>query len=128
MIDEVIAHICGAAFDVVCDATVSPNHGLNSVPSFATDDPPELQQVYESTSQTLADDPSNIEAHFARGVVCQSKGWHSQALADFRDVIRMQPDHARAWLLLSEVLSRLGEPEHAAIVRQQALELDPSLK
>lgn len=98
------------------------------VPSFSTGDPPELQQVYEAATDELENDPSNVEAYFRRGVVCRSKGWHKQALADFTEVLRRQPQHARAWLLLSEVFHQVGEPDKARTARKQALELDPSLE
>ena len=97
------------------------------VPSFSTGDPPEFAAIYQSASQALAEDPSNIQAHFQRGVVCQSKQWYPQALADFVEVVRKDPQHARAWLLMSEVLAQLGHYDKAKEVRQQAIELDPSL-
>lgn len=97
-------------------------------PSFSTGDPPELQRVYEAATDTLENDPSNVEAYFRRGVVCRSKGWYKQALADFTEVLRRQPKHARAWLLLSEVFDHVGEPDKARTARKQALELDPSLE
>jgi tetratricopeptide (TPR) repeat protein len=100
---------------------------LDWTPSFSTCDPPELQKAYEAASETLTIDARNTAAHFTRGVICQSKGWHAQALADFVDVIQRQPDHARAWMLSSEALDNLGDYERARVARQRALELDPTL-
>lgn len=94
------------------------------VPTFSSSDAPELQAVYESATTRLASDPDNIEAYFARGVVCQTKGWHLQALDDFMEVIRRQREHPRAWRLLSDVLSSLGEFDKARAVWQVALQLD----
>ena len=93
---------------------------------FSPGDPPEFLAIYESASATIANDPTNAPAHFQRGVICQSKGWHDHALADFVAVVRQQPEHARAWLLMAEVLSSLGEPDKARLIRQHAL--DPSLR
>ena len=42
-------------------------------------------------------------------------------------MLRREPGHARAWLLLSEVLVSLGEYDWARAARRRALELDPSL-
>lgn len=99
-----------------------------SPPTFSTGDPPELQRIFESATETLEQDPANVEARFQRGVVCQSKGWLKQAVADFVEVLRRQPDHARAWLLLSEVLNKVGEHDKASAARKRALELDPALQ
>jgi tetratricopeptide (TPR) repeat protein len=100
---------------------------VDFVPNFLRRDPPELRQIFESTSQAIADDPNNVTAHFQCGVVCQSKGWYRQALADFVQVIRHQPKHSRAWLLSSEVLDRLGDQNGAQAARRIALDLDPTL-
>ena len=92
------------------------------VSTFSTGDPPELSEVYESASENIAADPSDLQAYFTRGVVCQSK-----ALADLTEVLRRDPLHARAWLLTSEVLAALGEYEKAPAAREQALQQDSSL-
>jgi tetratricopeptide (TPR) repeat protein len=98
----------------------------DKAPSISKQDPPEYQQVFESVSEMLAKDSSNIEAYFTRGFVYRSKGLYAQALSDFREVIRLQPDHAHAWLLSSEVLSHLGEYGQAKTARQKARELNPA--
>src|SRR5262245_9261969 len=72
---------------------------------FSTGDPPEFEEIFESATQTIEDDPRNVQAYFARAVVSQSKRWYPQALADFVEVVKIEPKHARAWLLMSEVLA-----------------------
>lgn len=100
-----------------------PGAGL----AFSAGVSPDLERVYEETTAALEANPHDVEARFKRGVVCQSKHAYREAIADFREVIRQQPGHARAWLLLSEVLSTIGEHERARKARAQAVELDPGL-
>lgn len=64
MIDDLILSVIG---DVAFAWSV-----VDWAPSFSTGDPPELQRVYESASEALVSDRSNIGAYFVRGVVCQS--------------------------------------------------------
>src|SRR5215471_17226838 len=94
---------------------------------FCAGDPPEFEEIFESATKTLEEDPGNAQAYFARGVICQSKGWYPQALADFVDVVKLDPKHARAWLLMSEVLAYMGEVDKSKLARQQALEIDPAV-
>jgi tetratricopeptide (TPR) repeat protein len=106
------------ALQLVPDSLLDPTvfaglPGIDGEVGFSTGDPPELSQVYESASQTIAADPSNVQAYFTRGVVCQSKRWYPQALADFHEVLRRDAHHARAWLLMAEVLTNLGEYDKA---------------
>lgn len=95
---------------------------------FPIGDAPDLEEVYKSATARLEENPDDVEAYFRRGVVCQSKVWSKRALADFLEVLKRQPEHARAWLLLSEVLSKLNQPDPAREARKRALELDPALQ
>jgi tetratricopeptide (TPR) repeat protein len=99
---------------------------VDFIPTFSSGDPPDLARIYETASETIANDPSNVDAYFRRGVICQSKRWYGQAFHDFSEVLCRDPKHARAWLLLSEVLASLGQYEAAQKARQEALALDPS--
>jgi tetratricopeptide (TPR) repeat protein len=109
------------------DALMWPLGDTDWLPIFSTGDPPELSRVYHSASRDIEKDPSNVQAHFTRAVVCQSKRWYPQALADVNAILTRDPQHARAWLLLSEVLASLGEYDRAKTARQRALQLDPHL-
>jgi tetratricopeptide (TPR) repeat protein len=73
------------------------------------------------------DEHSKSEAFFLRGLVNRKEGRYAEAAADFREVLAINPRHARAWLMLSEVLVNVNEYEQARLARQKALELDPSL-
>jgi tetratricopeptide (TPR) repeat protein len=115
----------GTVLELVAQAV--GEYPLQSEHSFSTGDPPEFEEIFDSATQTIAEDPNNAQAYFARGVVCQSKGWHPDAVADFVEVVKLDPKNARAWLLMSEVLSSMGESEKSKVARQQALEIDPSV-
>lgn len=95
--------------------------------STSTGDPPELVEVYENACAAIDQNPDDVQAHFVRGVVCQGKRWYEAALADFAAVVRLDPRHARAWLLAGEVLAALGKYEQAQTARQKALEIDPAV-
>ena len=92
-----------------------------------TGNPPELKQVFEDACATIEENPDDTQARFMRGVICQSQRWYEPALADFAVVLRVEPQHARAWLLSSEVLGSLGLHEQAQTARQRALEIDPEV-
>lgn len=91
------------------------------------DEPPEFAIAYANATQAIETDPSNAECYFLRAVITQARGKHPHALADVREALRLQPDMARAWLLLSEVLVSLNEFEYGRNARLKALELEPSL-
>ncbi|MBY0528525.1 MAG: tetratricopeptide repeat protein [Gemmataceae bacterium] len=95
--------------------------------SLSTGDPPELIQAFDIACGRLETNPDDVDARFMRGVVCQSKRWYEPALADFSAVLRKQPRHARAWLLVGEVLTALGEYDKAKVARQTALEIHPGV-
>lgn len=117
-----VENIFGIVFEVM------EGHAILDMwqPDFRSD-PPELQEAYDRASRVIEEDPDNLEAFFMRGVVCQSKKWYEQALADFGEVVRLDPNHARAWLLVSEVMHSLGEFDKSRTIRQHALELDPTI-
>jgi tetratricopeptide (TPR) repeat protein len=93
-------------------------------PTFSTGDPPELQRIYEAATETLAEDPDNVQAYFRRGVVAQSKRWYAQAFHDFREVLKREPKHPKACMLMSEVLASLGHYDAAKQAREEALAID----
>jgi tetratricopeptide (TPR) repeat protein len=107
------------------DAGTLPNS--SSAPGYLTGETPDLSKAYAAACRTLAEDPSNIAAYFTRGVVCQGQRRYAEALADFTEVLRRDRGHARAWLLVSEVLASLGAFDKAKTARQEALGLDPNL-
>jgi tetratricopeptide (TPR) repeat protein len=101
--------------------------GYDWSPTFSTGDPPEFMEIFKSATASIDEDPKNAQAYFMRGLVCQSKRWYPEALADFLEVVKNDPRHAKAWLLMSEVLAALGDADKARMARQQALEIDPAI-
>src|ERR1700722_1986486 len=97
------------------------------LPDFGVSDPPELSRAYDAATQAVETDPTDAGAYYLRAVVCQQKRWYAEALADFGEVVRLHPDHAKAWLLISEILTSLGEYDKAKTARRQAQELDPNV-
>jgi len=124
---QIIGWLLGGVLEKILDQSV-PTSTWKSGESLSPNPAPELEQAYEKAGETLAADPRNIAALFQRAVVCRTKGWYPQALAHFREVLRLEPKNARAWLLSSEVLDNLGYHHKAQELRQVALELDPALK
>jgi len=121
MLQQGLGAVVSQLFDAAILADV-----LDLLPSGA--DTPELQQAYESASNSIAKDPLNSGAHFQRAVVCRMKGWHSKALTDLLEVIRIEPNNAQAWLISSEVLANLGYHDKAREARQIAIEVDSDAK
>lgn len=104
------------------DAIGQPTFGI---PMGNTKD---LDDIYANATAAIELNPDDVNAYFRRAVVCQTRGYHEQALADFAEVLRRDRNNARAWLLTSEVLCKLGEYDRAKSARAQALALDPSLR
>lgn len=87
--------------------------------------PLELRAALEVFTERIEANPADADAHLKRGAACQGLGHHAQAYADFSQCLRLQPENARAWLLLSESLAALRMYEQAKRARQHALEIDP---
>lgn len=88
----------------------------------------DLEDAFDTATEAIEANPNDTQAHFQRAVICQTAGMYEHALADFAEVIRRERNHARAWLLTSEVLVKLSEYGRAKQAREHALSLDPSLR
>jgi Flp pilus assembly protein TadD len=109
----------GYPLGILLNALALPLPGL-PVPSDVT---AQIHQAYEQASRTLSSDPTNVKARFERGVACRILRRFPQARADLEEVVRSEPAHAGAWVLLAEVLDNLGERDRAEGARKRALEL-----
>ncbi|WP_439632149.1 tetratricopeptide repeat protein [Gemmata sp.] len=89
--------------------------------------PRELRDALASLTAAVEANPADAEARFRRGAVWQALGRPAEAVADLREAVRLVPGHARAWLLLSEVLPALDEHEAGRDARTRAVRLDPTL-
>jgi tetratricopeptide (TPR) repeat protein len=92
-----------------------------------TREPPEFQAAHAQATAAIEANPADKDAFFLRGLACKSRGHFAEAFADFCEVLRLDPDHAKAWLMLSEVLVSLGRYDVAKTAREQALQRDPTL-
>jgi tetratricopeptide (TPR) repeat protein len=119
MLEEILEPVLGAS---VLGAD------LDSNTSFSATSNQELQAAYRSACEILAKEPRNVPALLERALVCRAKGRYGQALADFHEVIRLDPKNGPAWLYISEVLANLGEHDKAREERKVALQINPQLK
>jgi tetratricopeptide (TPR) repeat protein len=87
----------------------------------------ELDEAYDLATKIIEKDPSQVQAYFLRGVICQTMQHYEDALEDFTEAIKLDPSHARALMLRSEVNFRLGDDEQGKADRQAALRLDPNV-
>lgn len=57
--------------------------------------------------------PNDPTTHFLRGVACEVAGNDSSALADYSEVVRLNPRHVNALIHRGELLSRTGDHARA---------------
>jgi Flp pilus assembly protein TadD len=88
----------------------------------------EPDELLRMGTELIESRPADAEGYFICGTALHALGNYRHAADDFEEAVRLQPRHARAWLLLSEVLAKLGEVDRAMRARQHALELEPSLR
>jgi serine/threonine-protein kinase len=66
-------------------------------------------------------------AHFSLGYVLLGKGRTDQAIAEYREAIRLQPDHVSAHHNLAEALRERGRFDEAIPEYREAIRLQPDL-
>ena len=79
----------------------------------------------EAADKALAIDPSNYDAHYARGFVHQQKGEHDQAINRYSHALELNPNAANVMAGLSNPLMYTGRVEEALNYMEQAVRLDP---
>jgi len=72
--------------------------------------------------------PSDTDARFNRAYELQRKGALQEAATEYRSLLAISPDNARALANLGVVLAQLGEYPEAIRSYEKALRLDPQLK
>ena len=87
----------------------------------------DLDEAIGHLSQSIIEDPANARARFLRGVAFQAQQRYAEALVDLDVVLQHEPNHARAWLLRSEICFALGEHVQGEADRAKALTLDPAI-
>jgi tetratricopeptide (TPR) repeat protein len=65
------------------------------------------------SSQVIEMRPHEAQAYFVRGMVLQTQGLIPEAIDDLRQATRLDPNHARAGLLLTEALAKERDYEQA---------------
>jgi tetratricopeptide (TPR) repeat protein len=128
MLDDVLPTVLGGVAESLFWAARFPDAiSLPLVDQWIGREPPEFQAAYANATETIKTNPADKQAYFVRGLACKSRGHFPEALADFCEVLRLDRDHARAWLMLSEVLVSMGQYDVARKARTHALELDSTL-
>lgn len=69
--------------------------------------------------------PNDVEGWFAYGKEKMSQEQNSEALAAFDQVIKLDPQHYRAWINRGNVLTNLGQLEMAIAAYEQAIKIKP---
>ena len=74
--------------------------------------------AYSNTNETvvraaLAKNPNDAAAHSSLGMIDNMRGDQAGAMAEWRQVLRVEPDNADALLLLGGALTRAGKVEEA---------------
>jgi non-specific serine/threonine protein kinase len=88
-----------------------------------------LRRAEEYAQRALAIDPQLAEGHVALGCTFGYRYDYSRAVGEFREAIRLEPDNAYAWDLLSWALAYLQPPEAAEAEKaaRESIGLQPSL-
>ena len=91
-------------------------------------DPSRLQKAEEYARRAIAIDPNLPEAHVALGQTYGLKYDYSGAATELREAIRLEPDNALGWDLLSWALGYEQPPEalEAEKAAREALRLEPN--
>lgn len=85
-------------------------------------------QALEALHQVLKADPSFLPAVFNKTLILVQTGQITQALADFKTMIRKQPDALSTLRYLIPKLTELGQDKAANLFYQEALIINPALR
>jgi tetratricopeptide (TPR) repeat protein len=92
-------------------------------------DPKRPERAEELVGRALEQEPELAEAHFVLGNVHGIRYDYDRAADSFREALRIEPDHASAWDLLSWALAYMQPPRavEAEEAARRSLRLQPSL-
>ena len=79
----------------------------------------------ERLSRAVELDPSNADARFALADALGRSGETDRAIAEWREVIRLQPRRGVAWSNLGTLLAERGRTEEARQTLARAVEIEP---
>jgi non-specific serine/threonine protein kinase len=88
-----------------------------------------LRRAEQYAQRALAIDPQLAEGHVALGGTFGYRYDYSRAAGEFREAIRLEPDNAYAWDMLSWALAYLQPPDavEAEKAARESIRLQPSL-
>jgi tetratricopeptide (TPR) repeat protein len=69
--------------------------------------------------------PNNAQSHYKLGQTLMKQGWLDEAIAAYREAVRIDPGYLNAWLDLGTALSNRGLYEQALTADQQVVRLRP---
>src|SRR5262245_53751939 len=83
----------------------------------------EARQVYQ---QALGYRSDSQEIHYGMATACFLLGDHHSAVYHFKEVIRLEPLRAGAYVNLGAVYNRLGQYEESLSTLRRGIQLDPN--
>ena len=83
------------------------------------------QQALKSFAKALAIKPDYVHALACKAAAYERLQQFEQAAATYREVLRLEPSHARAWNSLGVCLRELGNEAEAIQCYEKAIEADP---
>jgi len=88
---------------------------LQVLPRQATDGGRDSRQILMEAlaRRTLANDPSDVEAHYNLASLLQARGLVQEAIGHYREAVKRRPDHAVANNALGAALIAIGRPADA---------------
>jgi len=85
-----------------------------------------VTEALEPAQAAVKADPKNINAHFYLGVVHDTLRQRKEAIADFTEVLRINPRATAAQIALSRLNLLEGSPETAVTLAESALSAQPA--
>jgi tetratricopeptide (TPR) repeat protein len=84
----------------------------------------DLQTAEQLYLQILKAEPSNADASYLLGALCQALGKPEQAIAHLETAVRLRPNHAASHNHLGVVLAQQGKMDQAIACFQEAIRLE----
>lgn len=82
----------------------------------------------ETLRSLAAAHPRDVFAHYALAMELAGGGQLEEALAEFRQVLSLDPDYSAAYFQTGQLLERLGRAEEARQVYRQGVEVTSRLR
>ncbi len=86
----------------------------------------EMEAALERYTQSIRAAPDEYRRYFVRGNVLYDNEFYAESVTDYRDVLRLKPDHALVHAYLGDAHVMIGKIEEARANYAKALELAPN--